>query len=67
MTISRLCGVAIWSLCLSTATVAQAPSAQTPNAVSCAGLAAQRLPNTTITTAQAITSGSFTPPGRAMR
>src|SRR4026208_599338 len=27
------------------------------------GLAAQRLPNTTITTAQAVTGGSFTPPG----
>ena len=63
MTTSRLCCLAIWSLCLSTATVAQAPSAQTPNAVSCAGLAAQRLPNTTIRTAEAVTSGSFTPPG----
>ena len=62
MTTSRLCCLAIWSLCLSTATVAQAPSAQTVTAA-CEGLAAQRLPNTTITTAQAVTGGSFTPPG----
>jgi feruloyl esterase len=63
VTTSRLCGLAIWSLCLSTATVAQAPSAQTATAVSCAQLAAQRLPDTTIRTAEAVTSGSFTPPG----
>ena len=37
--------------------------AQTVTAGACEGLAAQRLPNTTITTAQAVTSGSFTPPG----
>jgi Tannase and feruloyl esterase len=32
-------------------------------AMSCESLASQRLPATTISTAQAITSGSFTPPG----
>ena len=37
--------------------------AQTNTAEACASLADQRLPNTTITAAQAITSGSFTPPG----
>ena len=37
--------------------------AQTDPAVACAGLANQRLPNTTITAAEAITGGSFTPPG----
>jgi tannase/feruloyl esterase len=37
--------------------------AQTNSAAACASLADQRLPNTTITVAQAITSGSFTPPG----
>src|SRR6266516_2515086 len=36
--------------------------AQTVPPVACEGLAAQRLPNTTITTAQAVTNGSFTPP-----
>ena len=40
-----------------------ATRAQTDPAVACAALADQRLPNTTITAAQAITSGSFTPPG----
>ena len=37
--------------------------AQTDLAAACAGLADQRLPSTTITAAQAITDGSFTPPG----
>jgi feruloyl esterase len=36
---------------------------QTDRAAACAALADQRLPNTTIATAQAVTSGSFTPPG----
>jgi feruloyl esterase len=36
---------------------------QTTPSVACASLADQRLPNTTITVAEAITSGSFTPPG----
>ena len=63
MTTSRLWALAIWSLCLSTATAAQAPSAPTPTAASCAELASQRLPNTTIRTAEAVSSGSFTPPG----
>lgn len=40
-----------------------AMSAQTDPAVACASLAEERLPNTTITAAQAITTGSFTPPG----
>ncbi len=40
-----------------------ATPAQTGLAVACAGLADQRLPNTTITAAQAVISGSFTPPG----
>src|SRR5438128_7116879 len=45
-------------------TVLIAPTpAQTVTPVACEGLAAQRLPNTTITAAEAITSGSFTPPG----
>jgi feruloyl esterase len=38
-------------------------AAQTVPAVACERLADQRLPNTTITAAQAVTSGSFTPPG----
>ena len=67
MTTSRLWGLAIWSLCLSTATAAQAPSAPTPTAASCAELASQRLPNTTIRTAEAVTSGSFTPVGTYIR
>jgi len=37
--------------------------AQADRATACAGLARQQLPNTTITAAQAITTGSFTPPG----
>jgi feruloyl esterase len=40
------------------------PPAQ-PSAVRCARLAEQALPTTTITTAQAVTSGSFAPPGSA--
>jgi feruloyl esterase len=36
---------------------------QTDQSVACAGLADQRLPNTTITAADSITSGTFTPPG----
>jgi feruloyl esterase len=39
-----------------------APRAQSDRAAACASLADARLPNTTITSAQAITSGSFTPP-----
>ncbi len=41
-----------------------AAAAQTSPAVACSGLAAQQLPNTTISVAQAVTSGSFTPSGR---
>jgi feruloyl esterase len=37
--------------------------AQTLTAAQCASLAEQKLPDTTITAAQAITTGSFTPPG----
>ena len=37
--------------------------AQTPSAESCASLARQQLPGTKITTAEAISTGSFTPPG----
>jgi feruloyl esterase len=37
--------------------------AQTPSADSCASLARQPLPGTKITTAEAISTGSFTPPG----
>lgn len=37
--------------------------AQTPSAESCASLARQQLPRTTITTAEAIGTGSFTPAG----
>jgi len=40
-----------------------ATAAQTDPAAACASLADQRLSSTTITAAQAITSGSFTPPG----
>src|SRR5512145_1373059 len=36
---------------------------QANTAEACASLAQQQLPNTTITSAQAITNGSFTPPG----
>ena len=39
------------------------PSAQTVPAATCERLADQRLPNTTITAAQSVTAGSFTPPG----
>src|SRR6187397_2850591 len=41
-----------------TAAFAQAPSAE-----SCASLARQQLPGTKISTAEAISTGSFTPPG----
>lgn len=37
--------------------------AQTDPAASCAALAAQRLPDTTIASAEAVAAGSFTPPG----
>jgi len=37
--------------------------AQADRTAACASLASQQLPNTTIATAQAITGGSFTPPG----
>ena len=37
--------------------------AQTPSAESCASLARQQLPGTTIATAEAVSRGSFTPPG----
>jgi feruloyl esterase len=40
-----------------------AATAQTDPAAACAGLADQKLPATTITAAQAVTSGSFNPPG----
>src|ERR1700737_4480084 len=36
---------------------------QTDQSAACAGLADQRLPSTTITAAESITSGTFTPPG----
>jgi feruloyl esterase len=39
------------------------PSAQTVPAATCERLADQRLPNTSITAAQSVTGGSFTPPG----
>ena len=45
------------NVCLSAA------PAQTDPAVACARLADERLPTTTITSAQAVTNGSFTPPG----
>jgi feruloyl esterase len=41
---------------------AEPATAQAP-ASACASLAERSLPDTTITTAQAVTSGSFTPPG----
>ena len=44
--------------CFSTRTFAQAPSS-----TACASLAEQKLPNTTITSAQPVTSGTFTPTG----
>ena len=37
--------------------------AQTQPATPCSGLAQQSLPDTTIRTAEAVTAGSFTPPG----
>lgn len=43
--------------------LAAALHAQADRAAACAGLLQQQLPNTTITSAQAITTGSFTPPG----
>ena len=39
------------------------PAAQAAYSSGCESLAGQKLPNTTITAAQAITTGSFTPPG----
>ena len=39
------------------------PAAQAASSSGCESLAGQKLPNTTITAAQAITTGSFTPPG----
>lgn len=44
-------------------TVIVALHAQTDPAAACAALASQQLENTTIKTAQAVTTGSFTPPG----
>jgi feruloyl esterase len=44
-------------------TFISAASAQTDPAAACANLAKERLPTTTITAAQAVTNGSFTPPG----
>src|SRR5262245_7229738 len=44
-------------------TLTSRTSAQTVTAASCAELAAQRLPNTPLRTAEAVTGGSFTPPG----
>lgn len=41
-------------------------AAQSAPTGACAGLIGQKLPNTTITTAHAVTSGSFTPPGSAV-
>ena len=38
-------------------------SAQTVPASACTSLAQRQLPNTTITVAEAVTTGSFTPPG----
>ena len=38
-------------------------SAQTASSAACASLAEQKLPNTTITSAQPVTSGTFTPTG----
>jgi tannase/feruloyl esterase len=43
--------------------VGSAARAQTDPSAACAALAAQRLPNTTIASTEAITAGSFTPPG----
>src|SRR5262245_56673253 len=37
--------------------------AQAPSASACSGLAERSLPDTTITAAQPVTTGSFTPPG----
>ena len=51
-------GVALLTLL----TVARLAAQAAPDA-DCAGLAGQKLPNTTIATAQPITTGSFTPPG----
>jgi feruloyl esterase len=45
------------------AVVHAAAVAQTPSAESCASLLRQQLPATTITTAEAISGGTFTPPG----
>ena len=42
-------------------------SAQTASNDACASLAEQKLPNTTITAAQAVTTGTFTPPARPTR
>ena len=39
------------------------PHAQTTPAIACDGLAQRTLPDTTISAAQAVTTGSFTPPG----
>jgi len=39
--------------------------AQAESGAACASLAERKLPDTTITTAQALTTGSFTPPGAA--
>src|SRR5262245_36723985 len=43
--------------------MATSPKAQADRTAACASLANQQLPDTTITAAQAITTGSFTPPG----
>jgi feruloyl esterase len=57
-TIRSVLATAVLALVSITPTAAQRGSTE-----SCASLASRQLPNTTITAAQAVTTGSFTPPG----
>ena len=54
---------ALTAAALVTVVLVSRTAAQTATPVACEGLATQRLPNTTISAAQAVTTGSFTPPG----
>src|SRR5262249_21359068 len=55
--------IASAAVAIVSAGLAAGTSAQTVPADVCARLVEQRLPNTTITAAQPVTNGSFTPPG----
>jgi feruloyl esterase len=63
MSAARTTWSAVLGVGLVFALLAAPVSAQTPPPVDCASLATRQLPATTITAAEAVTAGSFTPPG----